>query len=130
MINAEQIHTIMARYLELVSSGDVDAILALYASDAIVEDPVGQPPHIGRHAIDAFYRNGLGEMKVRAELQGPIRATDSGWGAMPFSVTVTNADPVTRIDVIDVMEFDDKGRIKSMKAYWGEQNLTTQPQGD
>jgi len=33
------------------------------------------------------------------------------------------------IDVIDVMEFDDRGRIKSMKAYWGEQNLTTQPQG-
>lgn len=129
MINAEQIQTIMARYLELVSRGDVDAILALYARDAIVEDPVGQPPHIGHHAIDAFYRQGLGEMKVRAELQGPIRATDSGWGAMPFRVTVTNADPVTRIDVIDVMEFDDGGRIKSMKAYWGEQNLTTQPQG-
>ena len=29
-----------------------------------------------------------------------------------------------RIDVIDVFEFNDAGRVQSMKAYWGPENFT------
>ncbi|MGH8353278.1 MAG: nuclear transport factor 2 family protein, partial [Pseudomonas sp.] len=37
----------MARYVELVDAGDIAGIVALYATDAVVEDPVGQPAHVG-----------------------------------------------------------------------------------
>ena len=29
-----------------------------------------------------------------------------------------------RIDIISVMTFDDDGKITSMKAYWGPENVT------
>ncbi len=29
-----------------------------------------------------------------------------------------------RIDIISVMTFDDDGNIASMKAYWGQDNIT------
>jgi steroid delta-isomerase len=29
-----------------------------------------------------------------------------------------------RIDIISVMTFDDEAKITSMKAYWGQENVT------
>ncbi|WP_433769871.1 steroid Delta-isomerase [Pseudomonas putida] len=123
MIGAEQIQATMARYVELVDAGDIDGILGLYAGDATVEDPVGQAPLQGIDAIERFYRQGLGAMKVSATRTGPVRATSNGCGAMPFRVDMEWGGQPCSLHVIDVMEFDDSGKICSMKAYWSEVNL-------
>ncbi len=124
MISAQQIQEIMQLYIERVDAVDVDAILELYAEDAVVEDPVGTPCHVGKAAIDQFYREGLTRSKMRASLQGPVRATDAGCGAMAFRVDVLDGEMPGSIDVIDVMEFNEQGLIRSMKAYWGSRNFT------
>lgn len=123
MISAEQIQATMARYVELVDSGDIDGILALYSQEAIVEDPVGQPPLQGLVAIERFYRDGLGASNVSAVLTGPVRATLNGCGAMPFRVDMEWAGQPCSLHVIDVMEFDAHGKIRSMKAYWSPINI-------
>ena len=38
-----------------------------------------------------------------------------------FAITVGGA---MRIEPIDVMTFDGDGKITSMKAYWGQENIT------
>jgi len=124
MIDAQQIQATMARYVELVDAGDIDAILALYAEDATVEDPVGQAPLHGIDAIGRFYRQGLGAMKVSATQTGPVRATSNGCGAMPFRVDMEWGGQPCSLHVIDVMEFDAEGKIRSMKAFWSEVNVT------
>lgn len=126
MISAQQIQTTMAHYVELVDAGDIDGILALYSEDATVEDPVGQPPIQGLADIERFYRQGLGASKVSATLTGPVRATLNGCGAMPFRVDMQWAGQPCSLHVIDVMEFDDDGKIRSMKAYWSEANIGPQ----
>ncbi|WP_160108807.1 steroid Delta-isomerase [Pseudomonas izuensis] len=123
MIGAQQIQATMARYVELVDAGDIDEIIALYSQDAVVEDPVGQTPLRGIVAIERFYREGLGTSKVSATLTGPVRATLNGCGAMPFRVDMEWAGQPCSLHVIDVMEFDADGKIRSMKAYWSEINL-------
>ena len=124
MVSAQQIQATMARYVELVDAGDIDGIVALYGQDAVVEDPVGQPPIRGLIAIERFYREGLGASNVSATLTGPVRATLNGCGAMPFRVDMEWAGQPCSLHVIDVMEFDADGKIRSMKAYWSEVNLT------
>lgn len=126
MISAQQIQTAMARYVELVDAGDIDGILALYSEGATVEDPVGQPSIQGLADIECFYRQGLGASKVSATLTGPVRATLNGCGAMPFRVDMQWAGQPCSLHVIDVMEFDDTGKIRSMKAYWSEANIESQ----
>lgn len=118
----------MARYVELVDAGDIDGILALYADDAVVEDPVGASPLVGRVAIERFYRDGLGRANARAELTGPVRVAGNGCAAMPFRVDLDWGGQPCSIHVIDVMEFDAEGRIRSMKAYWGEDNMERRQQ--
>jgi len=127
MISAQQIQTTMARYIELVDAGDIDGILALYGEGATVEDPVGQPPIQGLADIERFYRQGLGASQVSATLTGPVRATLNGCGAMPFRVDMQWAGQPCSLHVIDVMEFNDDGKIRSMKAYWSEANIGPQP---
>ncbi|WP_137889428.1 steroid Delta-isomerase [Pseudomonas sp. 2FE] len=123
MISPQQIQTTMARYVELVDAGDIDAIVALYAEDAVVEDPVGKPAIVGIAAIERFYREGLGKTDASASLTGPVRATLNGCGAMPFRVDLNWGGKLCSIQVIDVMEFDAAGKIRSMKAYWSDVNL-------
>lgn len=127
MISSEQVQATMARYVKLVDVGDIDGIVALYAQEAVVEDPVGKPPIRGLVAIERFYREGLGASKVSATLTGPVRATSNGCGAMPFRVDMAWAGQPCSLHVIDVMEFDADGKIRSMKAYWSEINLTANP---
>lgn len=127
MISEQQVRATLARYVELVGTVDIDGILALYAADAVVEDPVGKPPHVGIEAIARFYREGLGRLDATARLDGSIRAT-RGCGAVPFCVDLDWGGQARSIEVIDVMEFDAEGRIRSMKAYWGEANMIAREQ--
>ena len=127
MIDAQQIQATMAHYVELVDAGDINAILALYAEDATVEDPVGQAPLQGIDAIGRFYRQGLGAMKVSATQTGPVRATSNGCGAMPFRVDMDWGGQPCSLHVIDVMEFDTDGKVRSMKAFWSEINIIANP---
>ncbi|MFJ2685288.1 steroid Delta-isomerase [Pseudomonas sp. NPDC087342] len=123
MISAQQVQATMTRYVELVDAGDIDGIIALYSHDAVVEDPVGQPPIQGLVAIERFYRDGLGASNVSAVLTGPVRATLNGCGAMPFRVDMEWAGQPCSLHVIDVMEFGADGKIRSMKAYWSPINI-------
>ncbi|UBM27313.1 nuclear transport factor 2 family protein [Pseudomonas sp. p1(2021b)] len=120
---AQQVQAIMQRYVERVDAGDIDGILQLYAENATVEDPVGQAPLQGIDQIAEFYRQGLGRMKVSATLTGPVRASHSGCGAMPFRVDMQWQGQDCSLHVIDVMTFDEQGLISSMKAYWSEVNV-------
>ncbi|EKT4523179.1 nuclear transport factor 2 family protein [Pseudomonas putida] len=123
MPTAQQVQAIMQRYVERVDAGDIDGILQLYAENATVEDPVGHAPLQGIGQIAEFYRQGLGRMKVCATLTGPVRASHSGCGAMPFRVDMQWQGQDCSLHVIDVMTFDEQGLISSMKAYWSEVNV-------
>jgi steroid delta-isomerase len=110
------------RYLELLEKGEADAIAELYATDATVEDPVGGEVHIGRQAIHRFYSNvpGTNNETEIVSLRALGNEVAFVWG-----LTVTLGDGGRmRIDIVSVMTFDDEGKIASMKAYWGPDNIT------
>ncbi|AZD86970.1 Steroid Delta-isomerase (Delta(5)-3-ketosteroid isomerase) [Pseudomonas chlororaphis subsp. aureofaciens] len=123
MISVERIRATMTRYVECVDAGNIEAIIALFAEDAVLEDPVGQPQVCGRAAIEDFYRRSLGTGKVSATLTGPVRTTLNGYGAMAFRVDMFWQGQASTLPVIDVMEFDEQGRIRSMMAYWSPDDI-------
>ncbi|MEW5808294.1 MAG: nuclear transport factor 2 family protein [Actinomycetota bacterium] len=108
------------RYLDTVAAGSADDVAALYAEDATLEDPVGGGEvHIGRQAIAGFYKGMEGDHDITTELL-TFRAGGHE-AAFVFAVTVGGA---MRIEPIEVMTFDGDGKITSMKAYWGQDNVT------
>lgn len=107
------------RYVEAFDKQSMDIIREIYAPDAVVEDPVGTDPHHGIEAICKFYEKGLGA-GAKLHLTGPVRTAGNA-AAFPFQVRM--GDMV--INIIDVFEFNDAGKVTSMKAYWGPENMAS-----
>ncbi len=109
------------RYLELAAAGNVDGIVDLYADDATVEDPVGSEVHIGRQAIRGFYS------KIPTGDNGAEVFTLRALGheaAFYWALTLDLGENRMSIEIISTMTFNDDGKIASMKAYWGPENIT------
>jgi steroid delta-isomerase len=110
------------RYLELLAKRQADAIADLYATDATVEDPVGGEVHIGRQAIHGFYSNVPGTNNETEVVT--LRALGNEVAFFWRLIVDLGEGGKMTIEIISVMTFDDDGRIASMKAYWGPDNIT------
>ena len=120
MPSADLIKQTVNRYLELVSEGNPEAVAQLYTDDATVEDPVGGEVHIGREAIRGFYS------MIPAEDNATEMFTLRTLGqeaAFYWALTVELGGNRVRIEIISTMTFNDDGKIASMKAYWGPENV-------
>jgi steroid delta-isomerase len=115
MPDPNHIRGVLEGYAKLLTAGDHRALAALYADDATIEDPIGAPLHRGSDAIAKFYEGSAG--KVTMKLTGPVRVAGRE-AAAPFRVLVGPEGQRSVIDVIDVMTFDDDGKITSMRAFW------------
>ncbi len=109
-------------YVRALNAGDVDAIIALYANDALVEDPVGSAPRRGLAEIRAFYAGSL-RLKLQVALEGQIRAV-ANEAAFAFSVSFEMNGQRTTIRPIDMFRFDQAGRIVQMRAFFGPDNIS------
>ena len=115
-MEAEQKIAAVNQYVEAFDKADINIIKALYADDATVEDPVGTDEHVGIEAIVAFYEGAL-TSGVKLTLSGNPRCAGNSV-AFPFVVKA----PGIAIEVIDVFEFNEAGKISAMRAYWGPEN--------
>jgi steroid delta-isomerase len=109
------------RYIAMLAGGGVDDLVELYADDATLEDPVGGEVHIGRQAIRGFY-SAIENAERECELVSLRVAGNEA--AFQFRLTVMAGDHKMRIEPIDVMVFDDDGKVTAMKAYWSAENVT------
>ncbi len=121
MPSPEAMQAAIHAYIRALNEGELDAIVALYADTATVEDPVGSKPLVGIEAIRAFYAKST-VMKLVVELEGSVRAVDHE-AAFAFSVSFEVNGQRTTIRPIDVFRFDDAGRIVQMRAFFGRGNI-------
>lgn len=111
-------------YVQAVAHGTVDDILALYAEGATVEDPVGSEVRATEASIREFYAV-LEPLEQTVELLTCKIAASSA--AFHFTLTSKFGENTFEVSPIDVMEFDDEGRITSMRAYWAPEDLVQLP---
>ena len=110
---------VVEKYIQAFANNDINLIKEIYAENATVEDPVGSDVRHGMAAIVEFYEQALGAGATLA-LTGPARCAGHAV-AFPFCVSVGSM----KVQAIDVFEFDSAGKVVSMKAYWGPENITT-----
>lgn len=107
----------MQAYIDGFNRADAQGIVALFADDATVEDPVGSPLKRGKAEIRRFYEFSIAT-GARLKLAAPIRGSHGNAAAMAFDVELNMPEGRAVIRVIDVMTFDEAGRFASMRAYW------------
>src|SRR5690606_37222028 len=116
----QRIRATVHAYLDAVAAGVAADIAALYAEDATLEDPVGSEPRVGRAAIAEFYK-GVAATENTTELL-TLRIGGST-AAFHFRVVTKAGEQTYEIEPIDIMTFDDEGRITSMRAVWAPSDM-------
>jgi steroid delta-isomerase len=123
MATTEHITACVHAYIAGFSAGDAEAVVALFALDATVQDPIGSETLHGHEAIRGFYLRAMA-MGAKLFLDGPIRAA-ANHAAFAFHAEVEAQGAHMRIDIIDVFAFDEAGSITSMRAFWSPENMVT-----
>ncbi len=119
MNTSETMKARLIEYIDAFNAADAARVVALFADNASVEDPVGTPLKEGRSEIETFYAYAT-SVGARLELMAPPRGSHGNSASISFRVHVTAQDgQAAYIDVTDVMDFDAAGKILRMRAYWG-----------
>lgn len=108
---------IVNRYMAAFGNSDIDLIRDIYAENSTLEDPAGADPIVGREAICEFYQVAF-SVGVKLTLTGNPRCAGN-YVAFPFTVKT----PDMGFEAIDLFEFNEDGKIVSMKAIWGPENM-------
>lgn len=123
MPSETEMKAVMARYVELVNARDARGIVALFAEDASVEDPVGTEVIRGHEALAAFYGNAVSRDLSMQILSGPHGSFGNSVG-MAAEVTATlPGQGRYRIRLVEIQTFDEHCRITSMRAFWGQGDM-------
>jgi steroid delta-isomerase len=118
----QQIRQTVERYLELVANGPATATTALFADSATVEDPVGSGVRSSKEEILDFYRQLDGLEQTTRLLALRIAG---GEAAFHFEISTKAGDATITMSPMDVMTFDDDGRITSMRAFWSKHDMVS-----
>lgn len=121
MNTAEHMTAVVQRYVAALNAGDLEGIVALYADDATVEDPVGSEPQRGIEAIRTFYANSL-KLPLQVALTQEVRAV-ANEAAFAFTVSFEYQGRQTVIAPIDHFCFNEAGKVVSMRALFGKANI-------
>lgn len=109
-------------YIAALEAGDLDAVMALYADNATVEDPVGGGTvHDGAAAVREFYAT-----VVAMKIDGKVLETRVCGNELLFNFEITthfDAENSATINVWDHMVHDDEGKVTSMRAFWTPENM-------
>ena len=76
-----------------------------------------------RTEFEAFIRQGV-RFGARLALSTPIRGSHGNAAAMAFTVTYHDGKNLIATNSLDVMHFDDAGKIVEMKGYWGPEDAS------
>jgi len=110
--------------MHAVEAGDKAAWLALFADDAVVEDPIGPSVfdpdgsgHCGIAAIEAFYDTVIGPNDVRFHIEQSWAGGTEVANVGTISTTLPDGT-VVHTDGVFTYRVDDDGRLVALRAYW------------
>ena len=110
--------TLVERYLAAHAACELEAVVALFRLDAVLEDPVGSDPIEGLDAIRAFYqRSHRATGALRFQPVGPVIVCGHEATAhVRAAAENTGFDP--EVDVIYTLACDAEGRIARLRAFF------------
>ncbi len=116
----------------LAMKGDREGWLALYADDAVVQDPVGKSPfdaagegHHGKAAIAKFWDTVIGPSKLTINVHKRIPSGDRSCAVLQTAINDMGKGK-TEVEMIAIYEVNDAGKITRMSAFWSWAEMESQ----
>ena len=100
-------------YVDAINGGDLPTLVALFAGDAEVRNPVGECS--GRAEVEAFYR----DVVIAAQLRlTPVRVVaEDAVVVLELEATTPLGAPGNRALTVDIFTLDADGKVTSLDVY-------------
>jgi steroid Delta-isomerase len=129
-LSPETIQAVIQQYFAATRSlNKAESMVVCFAEDTISYDPVGTPALKGHTQLREFFQ-GIAALFAEVELfedftsingnEAAVKWTGRGIGQNGRSVT---------FEGIDLFEFNNEGKIQSLRAYWNPSAMLAQLQG-
>jgi len=113
---------------------DRDGWLALFADDAVVEDPVGpsfiDPEGIGqrgKEAITAFFDNVISQSEsLKFTIRQSIECGDEVANIGEIRITLPG-DQVGTVQIVNIYKVNAEGKLVSLRSFWEQDKLVFGP---
>ena len=117
--------------MALTEAKDRDGWLALFADDAVVEDPVGPSGfdpeakgHQGKEAITAFYDNVVAQSEsLKFTIRQTIECGDEVVNIGELRITLPG-NQVGIVHLANIYKVNAEGRLMSLRSFWEQDKLT------
>ena len=120
MADGETLRKTIETYMATFTAEDREGWMDLFAEGAWIEDPVGTPRRNGREEIGAFWDE-THSVPDAIELRPlGIITVIGNEGIFNMQARATLGGAVFGIDIIDLMTFDDDGKITTMRAFFDQ----------
>ena len=123
MKSADDIRDVYKAYVTAMAEHDLDGVMAMFAPQAVVHDPVDGPPRTGLEEIRQLFSAAIGSVRTCKLVSAVHVSGDCRHGAASVTAEVAMGDKVKVVDAADFMTFDDDGRVTSLNVYWGPTNV-------
>lgn len=121
------------RSMAAVEAGDREGWLALFAPDAVVEDPIGpsmfDPEGAGHHGaagIAAFYDSVIGPHEVRFAIRESYACGSEVANVGTITTTLGDGSRAV-VEGVYTYRVDAAGRIVALRAFWEADAITFVP---
>lgn len=118
---ADKISAVVDAYVDLVANGTPEQVADLYAADATVEDPIGADIRSTREQLVEFYGVIANMDERKATLNWKKIAGDTA--VFEFTLVTGTAGMSFEITPVDIMVFNEDGKIVTMRAVWEASDL-------
>jgi ketosteroid isomerase-like protein len=121
--------------MSAVEAHDRDGWLALFAADAVVEDPIGPSPfdpegagHRGHDAIAAFYDTVIGPNEsVSFSLEASYAAGDEVANVGVITTVLAGGSGTVHTDGVFTYRVDGDGKVVALRAFWEIDRVRFEP---
>ena len=115
----------------LTEAGDRDGWLALFADDAVVEDPVGPSAfdpeakgHRGKEAITAFYDNVISmSEKIEFTIRDSYECGSEVANVGQIRITLPG-NQVGIVPIVNIYKVNDAGKLVALRSFWEADKLS------
>lgn len=117
-----------------VQAGDKAAWLALFAPDAVIEDPIGDSAldpegkgHRGLDAIAAFWDANIGPNSLHFDIDRSFAAGPEVANVGTITTTLPDGSRAV-VDGVFTYRVDEDGQLVALRAFWNfDENMTFLP---
>ena len=128
-LTQDQIEAAVEEYFASIGSLDVARFVNNFAPDGVLEDPVGTPPVPGTPAIAAFFGAIIAPFsEIKPKVQEVIVCAHEAAVNWRLQLTTTTGKKIT-IDGMGVFNFNQDGKLQSVREFWDLAAFLAQLQG-